>query len=91
MDTLVIAIFLATLNNRLVECLIAPAFERFGWDRFWLLYLSAGTGLTITVLAGIRLLLPVGADVSYWADVIISGLIVGGGANLIHDIFNQAS
>lgn len=87
MDGLVIGVFLAVLNNRVLEWFVRPLFDRLNVDTLWLRYISGATGCVLTVLGGVRLLLPYNVDIGMYPDLIVSGLIVGGGANLIHEIF----
>lgn len=88
MDALALGIFLAGVLNRLIEYFLVPLFERFNLDKFYLLYLSALGGMVLMSLSGIRLILPVGPDIGYWPDILLSGVIISGGANLIADIFD---
>jgi len=88
MDTLVLGLFLAGLLNRLVEYLVVPAFEKWSLDRFYILYISVVFGVVLMSLSGIRLILPVGPDIGYWPDIVISGIVISGGANFVHDVFD---
>lgn len=85
---LVMAAFLATVINRLVEMLIKPVFERYGWDNFWLMYVSWFAGTALVLLTNI--------DIFYFVDwrypvvgTILTGIVAGGGANFIHDMFDS--
>jgi hypothetical protein len=82
------AIFLVTVVNRLIEGLIKPLFVRFEWDTFYLMYISWAFGAVITALTRI--------DLFYFIDwryeavgYILSALVAGGGANLLHDFLNM--
>jgi hypothetical protein len=84
-ELLVAALFMATVANRLVEGLITPIFTKFAWDKFWLTYIAWAVGGVLVWLSGINLFeayLP-----SPLAGQILSALVAGGGANLIHDLF----
>jgi hypothetical protein len=89
MSGLVLALFLSLLNNRIVDFFFGQLWDKLKWDRFYLMYVAAVTGMVISILARVQLLAGVGVDIGYWPDVILSGLIVGGGSNLIHDIFDK--
>lgn len=90
MDALTQAIFLATVNNRLIEYFVSPLFEAYWPDgRRWLLYVAALTGGLLSFLAGIDLLAAAGVDLGQPANLIVSAVIVGGGANLIHDVLSE--
>jgi len=85
MDITTVA-FLSVLNNRLVEMIVKPLLRmspRFSKDL--LLYISIITGIGMALYSDANLLaqyfnLPV-------VGVIITGIIIGGGSNLIHDLF----
>jgi len=81
------AIFLALVNERLVEYFIAPLFDRFYERGRWLLmYVSLATGALLSVLARVELMALAGVDLGALANLVVSAIIVGGGANLIHDL-----
>ena len=50
-QTLMFAVFLAVVNERLVELFINPVFEKVKLDTTWLRYVALVTGLGITALA----------------------------------------
>jgi hypothetical protein len=86
---LTVALFLAVVANRLVEALITPIFDKRGWDKFWLMYVSWVIGGLIVWASGVNLLaewMP-----SALVGQILTAVIAGGGANLIHDVFDPAS
>jgi len=78
---------LVILVNRLVEGFITPIFDKFGWDKFWLLYIA-------WVLAGIIVFL---TGLNLFADLIpnpligqiFTAVIAGGGANITHNILDK--
>jgi hypothetical protein len=81
------AIFLALVNERLVEYFIAPLFDRFYEEGRWLLmYVALVTGALLSFLARVDLMAVAGVDLGSWGNLIVSAIIVGGGANLIHDL-----
>jgi len=84
MNTLEIAIFLSTVTNRLVEGLVRPIWDKYKLDTFWLMYVSWGVGTLLVLASGVDFC---SEFIPYpVASRIVSGLIAGGGANLIHDL-----
>lgn len=88
METLAIGLFLAAVNKKLIDYLAEPVRRRYpDLDMWWLLYVAALTGFAISWLAGVNLF---GGYIDN--DVlgrVLSGLLVGGGSSLIHDVFDQ--
>lgn len=84
---LVIALFLATVANRLVEGLVTPLFVRQGWDKFFLLYVSWAVGAALVLASGVNLF--VAYIPSPAVGLILTALVAGGGANLLHDLFDK--
>lgn len=87
-EALTVAGFLAMMNERLVEWFISPLFKRFGIDTSWLMYVALVTGGVISFLAAVNLF--PGMFAQELVGVIISAIIVGGGSNLLHDVFGAA-
>ena len=89
MEALQQAIFLALLNSKLIQYFIAPLFEQY-WPkgRSWLLYISAVTGGLLSFLARVDLMGMSGIELGYPANLIVSAILVGGGANLIYDVLD---
>ena len=57
MEALQVALFLALVNERVIEYLIAPLFEKFWTEGSWLLmYVVLVTGGLLSFLAGVDLL-----------------------------------
>ena len=87
-----LAVFLSVLNAKIIEYFVTPLFEAQGWDKRFILYVSLATGLVISLATGVDLITPLaeqaGQKVVYPAGMIITGVLVGGGANLIYDIFD---
>lgn len=82
-ELLAIAGFLAVVANRLIDGLITPLYEKFGWDKFSLKYVA-------WVLAGFMVW---ASGINLFKDfipnpvigLILSALVAGGGANMLHD------
>lgn len=89
MEPLIIALFLATVNNRILEYLFEPIRRRYPtYDFWWLLYIALFTGGLLGWFSGINLF------ASYLPDPIIgrvlTAIVIGGGSNLIHRIFEKS-
>jgi hypothetical protein len=75
------------LANRLVEMLITPLFDKYGWDKFWLMYPSWILSGVFVWLSGVNLF------TAYIPDVLIgkilTAVVAGGGSNLLHDLVDR--
>lgn len=87
MDTLVIALFLSVVTNRVLEAFVAPLKVKFpNVDMWWLIYVSwvlagglawaAGINLFVAYLPGQELV-----------GRVLTAIVVGGGSNLLADLF----
>ena len=81
------AAFLVVVVNRLVDGLAEPLYKKLSWDKFSLMYVSWGLGALVVALARVNLF--------YFVDwvhpaigYVFSAIVAGGGANLLHDIFD---
>ena len=83
---LAMAAFLATITNRLVEGLIKPVFAKYGWDKFWLMYIAWFIAAGLVFAAGINLFPGVFTDSII--GLLLTALVAGGGANLLNDLFS---
>lgn len=88
METLAIGLFLAAVNTKIIDWFAEPIRRKFpNLDMWWLLYVAAVTGFVLAWLSGVNLF------VAYIENDalgrILSGLLVGGGSSLIHDIFDN--
>lgn len=86
---LTVALFLAVANERLVEWFIAPLFEKFKWDTLWLRYVAGLTGGVISVTGSVNLVS--GYVENQWLGLILTAFFVGGGSNLVHELFSNAN
>ena len=81
------AAFLSMLNNRLVEVILKPllSLARPRLSKDLLLYISIITGIGMAFYSNTNLL------EHYFhppiVGIIVTGIIIGGGSNLIHDLF----
>lgn len=88
METLAAAIFLATANYAIVNYLKEPVALRFPTlDLWWMVYVSFLTGAALSLVAGINLFGDYIPNVL--AGQIVTALVVGGGSNLIYQIFGK--
>lgn len=87
-----LAMFLSVLNAKVVEYFVTPLFEAQNWDKRYQLYVSLVTGLFITWVTKLDLISPVAQEVGQQviqpAGIIITGILVGGGANMLYDVFD---
>ena len=82
--TLGIVIGMMVLANRLVAALITPIFDKYGWDKFWLMFVSWALSGVFVWLTGVNLF------VAYIPNALVgkvlTAVVAGGGANLLHDL-----
>lgn len=88
MEALAAAILIAVFGERLTEFFVVPLFDKLGWDKAYLLYIGAIPGFILSVAARVDLFAMLGVVLPYYLGVIATGLAIGGGANLVHDIFD---
>lgn len=83
------AVFLATVNKAILDLIVAPIRRRWPEaDLWWVDYLALLTGLGIGWAFNVNLLEPMQtSETSRIVGVILSGLVIGGGADLINDLF----
>jgi hypothetical protein len=86
-NLLTIAIFIAIINERIVEWFVSPLINRFGLPKSILLYVAGITGFLVIFISKINLfnLIP---QIDPLIGLIMSGLAVGGGSSLLHDLFS---
>jgi uncharacterized membrane protein len=84
---IVAALFLATVANRLVEGFITPIWKKFEIDTFWLMYIAWAIGGVLVWLGDVNLFSEYIANDLY--GKILTAIVAGGGANMIHDIFDR--
>ena len=86
--TFVVGLFLASANKAIIDAVFAPIRQRFpDLDLWWVVYVSLATGAVIARFA----------EVNFFGDFVpneilgrvLSAIVVGGGASLIHDIFDR--
>lgn len=90
--TLMFALMVATVNERLVEKLAKPIVNRIPVVGDYADYVALLTGALISVGFGIDLFTPIATAVGVqmtasWAGMALTAAIVGGGSHFIHDIW----
>ena len=85
--TLGVVIGMMVLANRLVAALVTPLFDKYGWDKFWLMYPAWILAGVLVWLTGVNLF------VAYIPNVmigkILTAIVAGGGSNLLHDLTDK--
>ena len=85
--TLGIVIGMMVLANRLVAALVTPIFEKYGLDKFWLMFVSWALSGVFVWLTGVNLF------AAYIPNVlvgkILTAVVAGGGSNLLHDLTDK--
>lgn len=88
MDVLANGVFLAVTNTAIINYLAEPARQRKPEiDLWWLLYVALITGFLIAWFAQVNLF--VAQIPNEVLGRILSGILVGGGSSLIHNVFDQ--
>jgi len=82
-----IVIGMMVLANRLVAMLVTPLFDKYGWDKFWLMYPAWILSGVLVWLTGVNLF------AAYIPNAlvgqILTAIVAGGGANLLHDLTDK--
>lgn len=89
------AALLALIVERLVEKFVKPPLQKYEWDAATA-YVALALGVAFSWSFGIDLLTPLAAAVELspfvpWAGYLLTGLVVGGGSNLLHDLWPGSS
>lgn len=88
-----VAVFLATLNERLVEYFIEPIFDKLAEKvdkKFWMPYAAAACGIAIGIFSEVNLFEMVDPQFVGIGWRILTAILIGGGSNLIHMLFSAA-
>jgi len=88
-EVLAIVIGFMVLANRLIAALVTPLFERFDWDKYWLMYPAWVLAGVFVWMAELNLFLPFIPN--ELIGKILTAIVAGGGANLLHDLTDQKS
>jgi len=88
MDTFATGLFLGVVNMAIINYLAAPVREKKPeFDLWFLVYVALVTGFLISWFAGVNLFEDQIANALLGR--ILSGILVGGGSSLIHDVFDR--
>ena len=87
MEGLAIAAFLSVTAERIIAGLITPLFDRYGWDTFILMYVSWVLVGALVFASGLNLF--AGYLPNVLLGQILTAVVGGGGANLLHDLFDK--
>ena len=87
---LAIALFLATVNKALLDLIVAPVRTKWpGVDLWWVNYLALLTGALLAWVFNVNLLAALaGGEPARITGIVITGLVIGGGTDLINDLFS---
>ena len=88
METLTNGLFLAAVNTAVINYLVEPVrVKKPDLDLWWVLYVALLTGFVLAWFAGVNLF---GAQIeNVLVGRILSGILVGGGSSLIHNVFDR--
>ncbi len=87
-EQLVVALLLAVTNSKIVDYVAEPVRKKFpNADLWWLVYVSLVTGACIGWFGEINLF--AGVVPSVLLGRVLSSILIGGGASLLHDIFDK--
>jgi hypothetical protein len=90
LQALTVGSFLALVTERIVAAIVAPVKQKWpDVDLWWLIYVAWLLGGVLAYAAGINLLLTLVPTLDPLFGRILTAIVVGGGANLIHDIFKR--
>ena len=86
-QALTIASFIAIIIERLVETFISPLVESLELPKVILMYIAGIAGFLVIFISKINLfgLIP---EIDPIIGLVLSGLLVGGGSSLLHDVFS---
>lgn len=88
MELIAVALFLSLSANRIIEAFVAPLKKRYpDLDLWWLIYVTWVAGGVLSYAAGVNLFAAVVPTLNPTAGLVLTALVVGGGANLIADLF----
>ncbi len=86
--------YLILIVNGLVDSLVAPIFDRLKWDKFWLKYAAWAMSGGMAYLTGLNVFATTMPDyplVGHILTAVFAGVIVGVGANKLHDVTDKPS
>jgi hypothetical protein len=86
-EILAIVIGLMGLANAIVAALVTPLFDKFEWDKFPIMYIAWAVAGLFVALSGVNLFANVFP--SPIVGQVITAIVAGRGANLIHDVSDK--
>lgn len=89
-DAVGVVILFAIIVNRIVEYFFTPIFDKKKWDKMWLMYIALAMGLALMLLTNISVF-TTDTFIAPIVGKILTGILVGGGSNLIYDILKAFS
>lgn len=87
LETVVTAAFMVTVAERLVAGLITPLWERFKWDKFYLMYVGWAMGGILVSFSQVNIFANYIPNPTI--GLVLTAVVSGGGANLLHDLFDN--
>ena len=92
MEAFTIALFLSVAANRIIEAVLAPVKIKFpAADLWWVVYLTWVLGGALAYLAGLNLFTEQLPALNPVIGQVLTSLVVGGGSNLLHDVFQKSA
>jgi len=78
---------IATLANAIIAAIVEPLFDKFSWDKFWIMYIAWVVAGVLTFLGGINLFGAVFQ--SAIVGQILTAVIAGRASNILHDLTDK--
>ena len=82
-----VVIGMMVLANRLVAALVTPLFDKYGWEKIWLMYpawILAGVFVWFTGVNLFAAYIP-----NELIGKVLTAIVAGGGSNLLHDLTDK--
>ena len=80
---------IAVLTNRFVTALVTPLFDKYKWERLYIMYIAWALSGVIVWLTGVNLFVTLFEEKYVMVGKILTAIIAGGGANLLHDLTDK--
>jgi len=80
---------IAVLTNRFVTALVTPLFDKYQWERLYIMYIAWALSGVIVWLTGVNLFVTLFEEKYVMVGKILTAIIAGGGANLLHDLTDK--